>query len=336
MVAGAVFTDTSYVDGPLDDRYPFGVVAVRIVTGAAEDPIARHNLKAAQELVQRNRLLSVIGSLGYRPGEQASVCETFRDAVVGALGEVPRWLAAMIDIGGGPEPVEGDRSAELHELYLRLTAVLGNDVRRVVGLGSPDGFAQHWPTRPAGMATVLATSGSRPPQFPNLIAWRYTDGFHPTAELPTPIAPFGRCPHIVAPELTAAHLAAALGAFDLTTTDPLEDVLAMYGSRAAFEAMLDRKLGIDPSNADGSGRTNANGLLAFWLTRMMITLRHGTRNRAFQGPPELVDGAGLQGSLDGADPQVLATAVAAAIAPLSAQVEHLQRTIDEALGGVRS
>jgi hypothetical protein len=336
MVAGAVFTATSYVNGLLDDSYPFGVVAIRIVTGSAEDPIGRRNLLAAERLVKQNRLLAVIGSLAYRPGEQASVCSMFRRAVLGALGHMPKWLAAMIDIESGPEPIDGDRSAELDELYLRLTSVVGCDARRVIGFASPSSFTRHWPSRPAGMAGVLASYSARSPQFSNLLVWQYTNGFSSVVGLPSATAPFGACDHLVAPHLTAAQLAGQLGVRDPTTSDPLEDVVAMYGSRAAFEAMLDKKLGIDPANADGSGRASVNGLLAFWLTRTMITLRHGTKNRAFQAPPELVDGVGLQGALGAADPQGVAKAVAAAIAPLSAQVERLQRTIDDALGAVRS
>jgi hypothetical protein len=327
MPAGARFTTTSYLDGPLDERYPYGVVALRVVTGDAEDPIARRNLSVAARLVEQGRLLAVIGTVAYRPGEQAGAAEAFRAAV----GEVPTWLAAMIELDTGPEPIGGDRSAELGELHLRLAALLGNDARRVIAASSMAGFARVWPDRPAGLTTVLVAYGSPPPRSPDLLAWQYTNGFVAVDGLPSASDPFGRCPHVVAPQLTAAELAARLGTLAPIAADPLEDVVAMYGSRAAFEAMLDRKLGIDPGNADGTGRASVNGLLAFWLTRMMITLRHGTKNRAFQAPPELVDGVGLQG----ADPQAIGAAVAAALAPLQADVERLQKTIDAALGTVR-
>ncbi len=336
MVPGALFTNTSYLDGPLDERYPFGVVALRLVTGAEEDPIARQNLQTAAELVERGRLLAVLGCVAYRPGDQLAPTEAFRAAVVTALGDVPPWLAAMIEVESGPEPVSGDRSAELSELYLRLAGLLGHDGRRVVASSTPSGLAQHWPDRPGGLATVLASQRVFPPPAPDLLAWQYTNGFVAVDGLPTASPPFGRCPHLVAPHLTAAELAAQLGALDSTTSDPLEDIVAMYGSRAAFEAMLDRKLGINPGNSDGSGRTSVNGLMAFWLTRTMITLRHGTRNRAFQGPPELVDSHGLEGSLSASDPQAVAAAVATAIAPLREEIERLQKTIDDALGAVRS
>ena len=82
MVAGAVWTQTSYRHGPVDASYPHGVVAIRAFDGEREDPVFRNSLRTAQKLVSVNRLLAVIAELGYRPGDQVSVVEAFRSAVV--------------------------------------------------------------------------------------------------------------------------------------------------------------------------------------------------------------------------------------------------------------
>jgi hypothetical protein len=182
---------------------------------------------------------------------------------------------------------------------------------------------------------VITQYRAPPPHPPDLLAWQYTNGAVAVSGLPDATVPFGRCIHLLAPDLTAAEFAARLGVLDSAAADPWEDVVAMYGSRAAFEAMLDRKLGIDPSNADGTGRTSVNGLLSFWLTRTMITLRHGTKNRAFQAPADVVDGVGLLGALGATNPNAVAAAIEAAISPLREEIQRLQKTLDDALGTVR-
>ncbi|UQX88102.1 hypothetical protein M6D93_17675 [Jatrophihabitans telluris] len=343
MTNGVTFTDTSYYQVPIDNAYPHGVVSFRVLDGSWEDPIFRTNLRRAADLVTKNRLIAVVTYLVYRPGDQRAAAAAFRTAVTDTLGAIPRWLVAMIDAESWGGAIRGNQSDGLNRLYVLLAAILGGDPRRVLGYANRGDFAQLWPQRPARMRTVVASYGGSLPEFGNLIAWQYTNGEYQVDGLPSATRPFGACDHNVAPDLTPAQFAEQVGVLHLPT-DPLEEVMAMYASKEAFEAMLDRKLGIDPQNTDKSGRTSVNGLFQFWMTRTIATLRTGTKNRAFLGPPSIIDNQGLQGAISRTvktanapviDQHALNAAVnaavAAAVAPLAAQVADLHKTLNEAL-----
>ena len=258
---------------------------------------------------------------------------------------MPRWLTSMVSVDRRDlRGHEVDQSQGLNELFVLLASIMDADPRRVLGYGNARDLREVWASRPTTMSTVVADFSETPARFPNLVAWHYTNGEKGRAGVPSKSPPFGRCDHIVAPRLTPAEFADTLGTLPATGPDPWEEIMAMYPSKAAFEAMLDEKLGIDPANADKTGRVDANGLLAFWLTRAMLTLRTGAPNKAFAGPPHLVDHVGVNGALAkeaatlaaGADENLLRTAIQAAvseaIAPLASQVADLQRTIDNAIG----
>jgi hypothetical protein len=341
MVAGAVFTDTSYYQVPLNNSYPHGLVSFRSVDGTWEDPIFRTNLRQADTLIKNHRIISAIAYLVYRPGDQVPASVAFKQAVIAALGQIPRWLVAMIDAESWGGEIRGDQSVGLNRLYALLAAMFGGDPRRVLGYANRGDFEALWPTRPPQMRTVIASYGGSLPSFPNLIAWQYTNGQYEVAGLQSSTTPFGPCDHNVAPAVTPAQFAEQVGAIGSVPADPLEEVMAMYSSKAAFEAMLDTKLGIDPRNADKTGRTSVNALFAFWLSRTMLTLRRGTPNAAFKAPVEIVDGLGLQGTLAKAiavakpsiDQAALDAAVAAAMAPLFAEVAEIKKTLHEAING---
>jgi hypothetical protein len=342
MTNGVIFTDTSYYQAPLDGSYPHGIVSFRALDGTWEDPIFRTNLRRSADLIAKNRLIAVVTYLVYRPGDQTAAVRAFRAAVTGTLGKVPRWLVAMIDAESWKGAIRGDQSVGLNRLYVMLAATLDGDRRRVLGYANRGDFAALWPNRPPAMRTVVASYGGSLPRFENLIAWQYTNGQYRVPGLPSASRPFGACDHNVAPGLTPAQFAEQVGVLH-TPIDPLEEVMAMYPSKEAFEAMLDRKLGIDPTNRDKSGRVNLNGLLQFWLVRTILTLRTGTGNRAFAGPPSIIDNQGLQGSINqsikaastaGIDQRALNAAVTAAVAPLAAQVAEMQQSLHVALKSI--
>lgn len=343
MVAGATFTDTSYYQVPLNNAYPHKVVSFRVSDGNWEDPIFRTNLRAAAQLIKQNRIAAVIAYLVYRPGDQQPAAAAFRTAVTETLGSIPQWLVAMIDAESWGGAIRGDQSVGLNRLYALLASMLSGDGRRVLGYANRGDFEALWPTRPIHMRTVLASYGGSLPSFDNLIAWQYTNGQYVVPGLGSTTDPFGPCDHNVAPGMTPAQFAEQVGVLS-KPLDSLEEVMAMYPSAAAFEAMLDRKLGIDPTNADKTGRSSVNGLFKFWITRSILTLRKGTPNAAFSQLPGVVDNLGLQGSLTQAinakaAPAVdygqinaaINSAVAAAVAPLIRQVSELQATLQAAL-----
>lgn len=345
MVAGAVWTSTSYHQGPVDGSYPHAVVAIRAFDGAREDPVFRNSLTAAQKLVAVNRVLAVVVVFGYQPGDQVAAVRDLVSAVDETIGEVPAWLVSMVavDRRALPSGVEVDQSYGLNQLYVLLASVLDADPRRVLGYGNARDLREVWVSRPSSMSTVVADFSGREPKFPNVLAWHYTNGETVMSALPSSTSPFGRCDHLVAPRLTPAQFAEALGALPVAGLDPWEEVMAMYPSKAAFEAMLDEKLGIDPSNSDKTGRVDTNGLLAFWLKRAMLTLRTGEPNKAFNSPPQLVDHVGVDGVLarqastpvSGIDHATLQAAlqgaISDAITPLANQIAELQRTINNAI-----
>lgn len=255
VATGAVYTDTSYYQRPLDATYEHGVVSFRAFDGSWEDPIFRTNLRVAASLVKANRLACVIVYLVYRPGTVAAQMAAFRAAVTAVLGEVPRWLCAEIDCESWGGRIRGDHSAELNGLYALLCSFLQGDPRRGKGYGNRPDLTAIWRTRPARMRVTLAHYGVLDTSFPGEIAQQYTDGQaqFAVAGLPSSTRPFGRCDHNIAHGVSPAQLAALLGAI-ITAKTPEELHMAAQQVVALDQTTLDR-----------AGQANAT-----WLVRRRL------------------------------------------------------------------
>lgn len=254
MTAGVVYPDGSYYQPPLDMTYSRGVISFRGFDGDWEDPYFRRNLLVAAALVKGNRATAVVIYLVFRPGKAAAQVAAFKAAVKAVLGAVPRWLCAELDCESWGGKIQGDRSAELNGEYALLCQYLGADARRVGGYANRPDFAALWPSRPPRMRTRLAHYGRLDFSFPNLIAQQYTDGQpkFDVAGLPSSTPPWGRCDHNIAPGLTPATFAVAMGAI-ITARTPEELKVA---------AQL---VGIDQASADRIGQANAT-----WLVRRRL------------------------------------------------------------------
>lgn len=265
VATGAIYTDTSYYQRPLDMSYPHGVVSFRAFDGDWEDPIFRTNLRVAAALVKANRVPCVIAYLVYRPGTVAAQVAAFRAAVKAVLGEVPRWLCAEIDCESWGGRIRGDHSTELNGLYALLCSFLQADPRRGKGYGNRPDLAAIWRTRPARMRVTVAHYGVLDTSFPGEVAQQYTDGqpqFAVTG-LPSATVPFGRCDHNIAHGLSPAQLAAALGAI-LTAKTPEE-------LRMAAQQVV----ALDQPTMDKQGQANAT-----WLVRRRLDAAGFTGNVA--------------------------------------------------------
>lgn len=283
MATGAYYPDFSYYQPPLGLSFTRGIACFRGFDGTWEDPQFRTNLRIAAALVKGNRVAAVVVYVVYRPGTTAQQAALFKAAVLATLGYIPSWLGSMIDMESWGGQIRGDQSLQANHLYALLCVALGNNPRGTLGYANRGDWGALWPNRPPQMRTVLAKYSTGAPSFPNLIAWQYTDGQWQIEGMPTSTPPLGVCDHNVALGLTPATFAAALGLLPGAVTDPLEDtIMALYGSKAEFEAALGRIV---------------DEKLRYHGPRLLAALRTGQPNGALNGPASVIDGHGLDGAL---------------------------------------
>lgn len=226
-----VACDVSEFQVPVNDAYPHEWLIFRICDGTYRDQHFVTNYAWSRQAAKSGDLAGYSGYCVFRPGVDV------HGTAAAMLGKIDAHVTVMIDVESWGGQIHGDHSAEITALAERFAALLG-DKRRVLAYGNQGDLASIYPHRPPWLKLVVAGYGSVQPSVPNMIGWQYSDGQDKWAVpvgLSRSSAPFGRCDHNVFPGLAPADLAAALG---VGTRDPMEDVMAMYKDKAAFEASL--------------------------------------------------------------------------------------------------
>lgn len=184
LVTDTVYADVSSWQAPLDDSYPYPMVAFRDDFGAGIDTDAHANWTWAS---QSKRIQAVIAYVVFKPGQGRAIF----GRVTASLGPAHPKLAVMIDMESGAEFAgPGNHSAEANELAELLAGWLG-DRRRVLGYANHGDWASCWPSAPSWMKRVTADYGTTDP---GSWGWQYYGGVadNPSpAGLPRSCPPFG-------------------------------------------------------------------------------------------------------------------------------------------------
>ncbi|WP_334029468.1 hypothetical protein [Nocardia terpenica] len=214
-----LWADVSEWQVPVDDSYPYPVLAIRSNDGTYRDRTFAQNYTWATRALDDGRLHVLIVYLVYRPGWEATL-----DTVKDVVGQPHPQTVIMIDVESWGGQINGDQSDGINRLYWGLTDWLGttgqSGTRRVIGYGNTADLDAMWPTRPDGLALVVAAYGANP-AYPGRVAHQYTDGHGYGGGLPEGAPPFGSCDMNSADGYDITALKAALGlGYDITGLHP--------------------------------------------------------------------------------------------------------------------
>ncbi|WP_418002575.1 M23 family metallopeptidase [Mycobacterium sp. PDNC021] len=191
--SAVALTDTIYADVsehqvPVDDSYPYRVIAIRSNDGDYHDHHWDENYDWCRRKCDEGALDFFIVYFVWRQNWEVTV-DTIKDMV----GEPHPRMAVMIDIESWDGKIGGDQSDGLNGAYWALAQWLG-DPRRVIAYGTAGDLNALWPDKPGGLGIVLAAWGFNP-DYPGKIAHQYTDdnGYGNGDSLPNGCLPFGPC-----------------------------------------------------------------------------------------------------------------------------------------------
>lgn len=219
--------DVSEFQTGVTDSYPHRWLIFRCCDGDYLDHKVTANLAWAKRARAAGRLDGYTLYVVYRPGMNGAILNHLN-----GVG-VPRDCHLMIDAETWGGQIGGNHSIELNALASSLASRQGN--RSLVwGYANRGDYGSMWPNRPAWLGLVVASYGGSRPTSPGpgpLVGWQYTDGQWAVPGLPSSSPPFNRCDHnqlyvtaTPAPPTPAPP------------PDIMEEIMAFYASKAAFEA----------------------------------------------------------------------------------------------------
>lgn len=232
-LSDTIYADVSEHQVPVDDSYPYRVIAIRSNDGDYRDKHWDDNYGWCRRKCDEGILDFFIVYFVWYPNWELGV-ETIKDLV----GEPHPRMAVMIDIESWGGKITGDQSAGLNGAYWALAEWLG-DHRRVIAYGNTSDLNGLWPNKPDDLGIVLAAWGFNP-GYPGKIAHQYTDGggYGNGDTLPDGCLPFGNCDMNSADGRSPVEFAAACG---------IDAGFAVVGSRSRSVA----------ANAYGDGSHDA-------------------------------------------------------------------------------
>lgn len=195
-----LWSDVSSYQVPVDDSYPWSVLAIRSNDGDYRDPHFAANYAWGLRALRDGRLRILIVYFVWRPNVVTTV-----NTHLAMLGATHPGVVSMIDVESWGGQIGGDQSAGINQAYALLAAHWG-DPRRVLGYGNRSDLDTLWPHRPPGARLVVASYGP-PVSYPGMVAQQFTDGANGPV---TSVAPFGRA-DVNRSEMSLDQLAAALG-----------------------------------------------------------------------------------------------------------------------------
>lgn len=205
-MADIFWADVSEFQVPVNDAYPYDVLAIRSNDGTYRDDNFTQNYAWMRAALDSGRLKVGIVYAYLRPN-WAETADTMIDMINRNGGLHPK-VALMLDVESGGNP-RGEGSDWINRTYWRLADFTG-DRKRVFAYANRGDFDSMWSVRPDGLLVIGAGYGSNP-QLPGQIGHQYTDGLVGAGQgLPMGCAPFGNCDMNTSP-MSSDELAAALG-----------------------------------------------------------------------------------------------------------------------------
>ncbi|MGC5249488.1 hypothetical protein ACPXB3_21490 [Gordonia sp. DT219] len=179
-----VWADVSEWQRPVDDSYPYRMIAIRANDGTYRDRNWDSNYGWCRSAADSGRLDCFIVYLVYRPNWKQTL-----DTIKSMVGSPHPKMIVMVDVESWGGQIAGDQSAGIDALVSGLRAWCG----RVIAYMNPnDSFL--WPGRPADVPMIVPRYASSRPSMTGMIGWQYTDGsgYGPSG-WPQGAAPFGAC-----------------------------------------------------------------------------------------------------------------------------------------------
>ena len=246
-VAAVPVTDTLYADvsewqRPVDDSYPYRVIAIRSNDGTYRDRNWASNYAWCKRRCDENALVFFIVYFVWRKNWQQTV-NTLKDLV----GQPHPRMAVMIDVESWQGQITGNQSDGLNKAYQAIADWLG-DRRRVIAYGNRGDLNSLWPYKPVGLRIVLASYGSNP-GYPGKIAHQYTNGEGYGGGLPEGCPPFGKCCMDSADGLTPEQYAAACGIGAAVEGEPRANDVFTDDDRVMLAAVHELLLKTAPNQA---------------------------------------------------------------------------------------
>jgi hypothetical protein len=195
-----LWSDVSEWQVPVDDSYPFEVLAIRSNDGTYRDKDFAANYAWAKRALASGQLRALIIYMVYRPNWQDTLATT--KAMVGTPGP---QVAFMIDVESWGGQIKGDQSADVNALFRGLATWVGNPAR-VIGYGNVGDLNALWPTKPPGIRFIVAGYGSNP-DYPGKLGHQFSNGVIDAI----PVAPFGAADLNSADGFDIDHFCAAIG-----------------------------------------------------------------------------------------------------------------------------
>lgn len=196
----ALWSDVSEFQVPVDDSYPYEVLAIRSDDGTYRDHNWTANYGWARRALAFGKLKILIVYLVYRPNWRDELA-----VIKDMMGTPPDQSVVMVDVESWNGQITGDHSVGINALVAELTHWIGP--RRVIGYGNTGDLNSIWPTKPQGMRLVIAGYGSNP-DYPGKLAHQFTDGIYGG---PIRVPPFGMADVNCADGYDVEQLAEALG-----------------------------------------------------------------------------------------------------------------------------
>lgn len=191
-----LWADVSQWQVPVDDRYPYQVLAIRADDGTYRDIEFPVDYGWAHAALDSGKLKGLIVYCVYRQNWSDTLV-TFKSMV----GTPHPRMAVMMDVESWGGQIAGDQSGGINALHDGL-AIWLNDPRRVIGYGNTGDLNALWPHKPAGIRLIVAAYGSNP-AYPGKIGHQFADNYN------TP--PFGPCDINSADGMDVDTFCAALG-----------------------------------------------------------------------------------------------------------------------------
>lgn len=200
------WADVSEFQVPVNDAYPYDILAIRTNDGTYRDHNFAQNYRWMRAALDSGRLKIGIIYAYLRPN-WADTANTMIDMINSNGGLHPK-VALMLDVESGGNP-GGDGSDWINRTYWALAEYTG-DPKRVCGYANAGDFNSMWRTRPDGLRMIGAGYGTNP-HLAGQLGHQYTDGIYGAGQgLPMSVAPFGPCDMNTAP-MSSDDFALALG-----------------------------------------------------------------------------------------------------------------------------
>lgn len=164
-----LWSDVSEWQVPVDDSYPFDVLAVRSDDGTYRDRNFAWNYQWGCNAIDSGRLSVLIIYLVYR--------QNWRDelaTIKAMVGPIHPRTAFMIDVESWSGQIKGDQSRDINGLFWELAAWAG-EPKRVIGYGNAGDLNTLWPVKPPGARIILANYSANP-DYPGKLGHQFTNG----------------------------------------------------------------------------------------------------------------------------------------------------------------